>query len=221
MISKFSEIEELFKELDKAISQKVRVYAIGGAVLLKQGLKDVTKDIDLIVDTKEEFIEFQKGLRKIDFKPQIPGQEYKHMNLSQIFERGSFRIDVFHKTVCGRFSLSDGMMKRAESVINLDSLNLSFCSNEDVFLFKTMTERDGDITDCIQIARRAEPDWKVILEELKSQMQDSKQDVWITWVGERFDILEDKGLIIPIMGELNKLRENSLMIMKNKIVKSS
>ena len=207
MISEFQEIEELFKELDKVIHKKIKVYAIGGAVLLKQGLKDITKDIDLIVDTKEEFIEFQKALKKIDFNPQIPGQEYKHMNLSQIFVRGSFRIDIFHKKVCGRFSLSERMIKRAESVINLNYLHLFFCSNEDVFLFKTMTERDGDIVDCIKIAKRAEPGWKIILEELQSQMVESKQDVWITWVGERFDLLEEKGLIIPIMNKLNKLRK--------------
>ena len=196
----------MFKELDKVMSEKVRVYAIGGAVLLKQGLKPATKDIDIIVETKKEFITFQKALEKLDFKPQIPGQEYKHMNLSQIFQRESFRIDIFHKEVCGRFSLSDDMIKRAKKVIGLNSLDVFFCSNEDIFLFKTMTEREGDLEDCMKLV---EPGikWGIILQELQNQINQSKQDVWITWVGERFDLLEEKGLIIPIMNKLNKLRK--------------
>ncbi len=49
-------------------------------------------------------------------------------------------------------------------------------------------------------------DWKIIIKELQNQIKQSKQDVWITWVGERLDLLEDKGLEIPIMNEFDKLR---------------
>ena len=127
------------------------------------------------------------------------------MNLSQIFQRKDFRIDLFEKEVCGRFSLSNGMMKRARKAINLDHIEVYLCSNEDVFLFKTMTDRDGDLTDCESIVSAA-VEWNTIIDELKSQINKSKQDVWITWVGERLDILEDRGMVIPIMDELNTLR---------------
>jgi hypothetical protein len=70
-----------------------------------------------------------------------------------------------------------------------------------------MTEREGDLTDCISIATTQDPDWNIILEELKHQIKQTKQDVWITWVGERLDILVERGLNIPIMKEVDNLRE--------------
>lgn len=97
------------------------------------------------------------------------------------------------------------MMERARKVLSLDHIEVYLCSNEDVFLFKTMTDRDGDLTDCESIVSAA-VDWDIIINELKSQIKKSKQDVWITWVGERLDILEDRGMVIPIMDELNTLR---------------
>lgn len=207
MITAFKEIEKLFTELNNSMSKKASVYVIGGATLLMRRMKAATKDIDLVVATKNEFFEIQNALNKLSFTAQTPGKEYAHMNLSRIFQRKDFRVDVFEKEVCGRFSLSEGMMKRAENIIELSYLNVFLCSSEDIFLFKTMTEREGDITDCISIAATQNPGWKVILEELQSQIKQSKQDVWITWVGERLDILAERGMDIPIMSEVDKLRE--------------
>ena len=114
---------------------------------------------------------------------------------------------MFEKEVCGRFSLSENMMKRAEKIIELSRLTVFLCSSEDIFLFKTMTEREGDITDCMSIAATQNPNWTVILEELQNQIKQSKQDVWITWIGERFDLLSERGVDIPIMNEVDRLRE--------------
>ena len=150
-------------------------------------------------------MEFQKALIKLGFNPQIPGKKYSHMNINQIFQKEDFRIDLFEKEVCSKFSLTKEMMQRANTIFNLNNLHVAHCSNEDVFLFKTMTEREGDLDDCMSLIIPG-IDWKIILKELQNQIKQSNQDVWITWVGERLDILEDKGLIIPIMNDLNKLR---------------
>jgi len=147
MINDFKDIEEFFKELDKSMKNTIEIFTIGGAALLRRGMKAATKDIDIIVSTKKEFIELQTALKNIGFQGQILGKEYTHMNLSQIFQRGDFRIDLFEKEVCGKFSLTEEMKIRAEKVINLDHVKVYLCSNEDIFLFKTMTEREGDITD--------------------------------------------------------------------------
>jgi len=205
MITNYDEVEELFKEISKAVEKRIRLFVIGGAVLLKQDLKDATKDIDLVVDTKEEFLELQKALEKLEFKLKIPGKEYEHMNLNQIFQKEDFRIDLFYKEVCGKFSLTEDMMQRANLVLDLEKLKVAHCSNEDIFLFKTMTEREGDLDDCIRLGIPG-LNWKIIIKELQNQIKQSKQDIWITWVGERLDLLEDKGLEIPIMNEFDKLR---------------
>ena len=69
-----------------------------------------------------------------------------------------------------------------------------------------MTERNGDLEDCIKLGIPG-INWKIIIKELQNQIKQSNQDVWITWVGERLDLLEDKGLIIPIMNKFDKLRD--------------
>ena len=206
MISEFKQIEKLFKEIDASLRKKVKIFVIGGALLLQQGLKPATKDIDLVIETKEEFMILKNALNSINFTVKIPNIEYKNMNLNQIFIRDDFRIDLFQKEICGRFSISNGMMERAITFIDLEKIKLNFCSNEDIFLFKTMTEREGDLEDCISLAKRGIK-WEIILNELKNQIKKSRQDVWITWVGERLDILEEKGVNIPIMKEINQLRE--------------
>ncbi|MFT4250433.1 MAG: hypothetical protein ACMXYD_03665 [Candidatus Woesearchaeota archaeon] len=70
-----------------------------------------------------------------------------------------------------------------------------------------MTEREGDIQDCIRIAE--EPmEWEVVLEELKNQIRTEEEQVWITWVGERLDILNERGVNIPILNEIHDLVNN-------------
>ena len=124
MISDFKDVEKLFAELDRSLHKKSSIYVIGGAALLKRGLKDATKDIDLVVAARDEFLEIQNALINMGFITKIPGKEYSHMNLSQIFQRKDSRIDLFEKEVCGRFSLSKGMMKRAEKVIGLSNVTV-------------------------------------------------------------------------------------------------
>lgn len=204
MITSFKDIEGLFIGLNSSVRNRVNIYIIGGAALLKRGMKSATKDIDLVVSSRKEFMEVQRALDDMGFIPQVSGKEYSHMNLSQVYQRKDFRIDLFEKKVCRKFSLSEGMIWRAERIMALSKAAVYVCSNEDIFLFKTMTEREGDLADCISIASMQSPDWDIILEEVQSQIRQSGQDVWITWVGERLDILADRGVDIPIIGKIDR-----------------
>ena len=73
-------------------------------------------------------------------------------------------------------------------------------------MFKTFTERQGDIEDCLLLAQK-EIDWNGMLAEIKSQIRASGQKVWITYIGERLNLLEDRNLVIPIMKDIDRLRE--------------
>ncbi len=206
MISNFKELEKLFEEIDRHLLHKVHFFVIGGAMLLYHRLKLVTKDIDMVVNDSREFLAAEETLKKIGFSGKIAEKEYKNMCLSQIFIREDFRIDLFHRTVCKGFVLSPAMQRRADKIIELKHLTVSLCSEEDVFVFKTFTEREGDLEDCIALAKKGLR-WEVILEEIKNQVKISGHDVWITWIGERLDILEERGLNIPVMKQMNELRE--------------
>ena len=47
-ISRKEEINELFEQLGQFLEQRVEALLIGGAVMLELGLKDATKDIDVV-----------------------------------------------------------------------------------------------------------------------------------------------------------------------------
>lgn len=205
MITAFQQILGLFAELDRQLTEKVELFAIGGIVLLSQGLKPATKDIDLVVSSPSEFAALENALLQSNFKGRKPTLEYWHFTLSQIFLREDFRIDLFHRQVCGEFFLSSGMRSRARFIQKWNFLSLFLCSNEDIFLFKGMTEREGDLEDGIALAKTG-LDWKIILAELQHQIKHTGNRVWVTWVGERFDLLQERGLNIPIMPEIDALR---------------
>ena len=207
MISDFKQIEELFEETDQQLTSNINIYIIGGAVLLYQGLKPATKDIDAILPNKESYSTLLKALTSLGFKRKEPTETYKKMEINVILEKGDFRFDLFLQKVFKKISLTNEMKNRAINILKIKHLNVFLCSNEDIFIFKSMTERKGDLEDCITLAKRG-INWDIILKEIQSQIKHSGEDVWITWIGERVDILEDEGINIPIMKEINELRDN-------------
>ena len=122
MMSKFNDLEELFREIDARLKEKVRFYLIGGAVMLHHGMKTLTKDVDVIVDSHEEFKATENLLKEMGFESKIPSKEYRNFDLSQIFVREDARIDLFQKSVCKGFILSKNMMKRSETLVMLNNL---------------------------------------------------------------------------------------------------
>ena len=73
-------------------------------------------------------------------------------------------------------------------------------------MFKTMTHREGDLADCVNMSTKP-LNWNAILSEIKYQIKESKQDIWVTWIMERMDILEDRNVDIPILEDIRKLSE--------------
>lgn len=206
MISEFKQIEELFKEIDKKLTNKVNVYIIGGAVLLFEGLKPATKDIDLIINNEIEFKIFNESLVLINFKEEKPSDVYNKMELSAIMVREDYRIDAFLKKVCKKFALSNDMIKRSEEILKLKNISLNKCSNEDIFLFKSMTDRPGDLEDCIELVKKG-LNWIEIKNEIINQIKVNGKDVWITWFGQTLDELINRGLTIPIIKDIDKMRD--------------
>ena len=219
MISQYKQIEDLFKEVDKHLTTRIHLYTIGGVVLLYYGLKPLTKDIDIIMINKDEFTNFHHALTSMQFQSTLPTGPYKKMNLGKILVRKDFRIDLFYQTVCKKFFLSKNMQRRAKRVQKLDHIDVFLCSNEDIFVFKTFTERKGDLDDCISLVKRGLR-WNIILAELEHQVQTSGESVWITWIGKRLDVLEERGINIPIMKEINKLRDVYFDNLEKNIIKN-
>ena len=78
------------------------------------------------------------------------------------------RVDVFVGTICDKLVLSQGMKSRAEFIGDYGKMSLHLCSREDIFLLKSVTERDKDLDDLVLLYRRG-IDEGIILEECRAQ----------------------------------------------------
>ena len=175
--------------------------------MMKHRLKARTKDIDIVVRTDEEYDAVLDAFASLGFASDIPSGPYGRLSIPGILTRGALRVDLFCREVCGKFSLSDGMALRAsDEKAGLDRISLKVCSPNDVFLFKTMTERDGDEDDCARIIREFKLNWPMVLDEAVKQSETGRS-VWITWIAARLEYFADKKLEIPILGEIVRLAD--------------
>jgi hypothetical protein len=207
MINEFEQIRSLFTEISQFTEEDVNVYLIGGGALTYHKSKNLTKDIDIVVNSEKEFDSILRSLMRTGFASMLPDHtSYSRLAISQIFIRDEFRIDMFCRTVCNRFSLSEGMMKRAKTVGKFGTIVLHVCSIEDILLFKCMTERKGDMDDCVRINHEHLVNWGIVLNEAQEQSKIG-QDVWITWITVRLEDLEDTGIRVTIMKEMRNLSD--------------
>jgi hypothetical protein len=207
MISTFQKINELFEEINALLSKPIKIYIIGGAALLHFQLKPSTKDVDLIVKSKDDFNELKRVLVSVGFTSKQLTNQYKHLALDNQLVKGDFLLDIFASKVCGKLSLTDAMILRSIEYKKYGNLEVYFCSVEDILIFKTITDRDGDIDDCIAIAKR-EINWDLILAEILDQIKISKEEIWVTLFNERLLLLESKGVNIPILKKIEQLTDD-------------
>lgn len=84
-------------------------------------------------------------------------------------------------------------------------MTLSILSLEDIFVFKSITQREGDIEDSSEIVKKG-IDWNIILKEITGQINHSNIEVWITFLNERLDVLDERYSIkSPIKKQTQKL----------------
>ncbi len=163
---------ELTDELAKSAKGSVTLYMFGGEAMRIRGLKRATKDVDLVVKEAEEFVSLRNALTSMGYRPlgedEISEADRK-LDPSGIFVKNGYpRVDLFVRRICNAFLLSDSMRKRCEAK---ERGNLALCilSNEDVFLLKSITDREGDLYDMIELAKTRGFDWRIVLDELHNQ----------------------------------------------------
>lgn len=175
------------------------------------GLKYFTKDMDLVVRTEQEYNSCVEAMKRMGFRSIRPGAGYSRMNLSDMLEReDGYRIDIFNDRVCGKLRLSEGMVSRSKERVRHEGVILSSCSMEDILIFKSITEREGDLQDCKAIITGTMVDWMIFLKELEEQIS-TGEDVWITWVAYRLWILrEEARLSIPVLDKIIEMADDYL-----------
>ncbi|MBR4686256.1 MAG: hypothetical protein IKP04_07000 [Candidatus Methanomethylophilaceae archaeon] len=188
VISNIDDIEKMIMEIDKVLDRTVDIYIIGGGAMMYLNTKKSTKDIDLVVSTREEYEALTLALKTIGFKSDRPTPGMERTTLSDMLSRGDFRIDVFEKKICGMLQLSENMKKRSSLRLSLENTRFFSCTYEDIFLLKSVTEREHDLEDSNNLIVNHLFDWNILISEIKNQMKNGNAQ-WITFTTERMVII--------------------------------
>ena len=159
------------EQLGATLETDVDAYLLGGGNLILRGLKDSTKDLDIVVEDSDDFLALGEALRESGYEERTSLEAaYEQLEPAVVFENeGSPRYDIFVETVAGALQLTGAMKDRADRTFEYGNLRLHLLSLTDIFLFKSITEREGDFEDVALIARQASVDWRELLEEIRRQ----------------------------------------------------
>jgi len=167
-------LKQEFDKLNSKTKLPLTLFLIGGGAMAFYGLKDATKDIDIILTSTDDLGNLKTTLEVIGYKepePVLITRAYNNMQTSSILEnQAGFRWDLFINKVCNALTLSAAMKQRANQLYKGDRLTVSITSKEDVFLFKGITEREADLDD-MRILAESGLDWNVINQECQSQSE--------------------------------------------------
>jgi hypothetical protein len=165
----------LLKEFDKLASRirkPITLFIIGGGGLAFYGLKETTKDIDIVLQNSDEPEILTEALRSLTYSspsPNIITRAYRKMQANIILENeDGFRWDIFHQQVCNALALSNELKSRATELYENGFLKALLASKEDIFLFKGITEREADLDD-MRLLAESGPNWNTIYEECQNQ----------------------------------------------------
>lgn len=205
MFSK-EELDELLVNVGSKIVKSMKIYMIGGCALSFKELKPATKDIDIIVTKKEDFNTFNQSMKENGFVSISDRESEFYATALAVYEKEESSIDVFLKQVGKMLVFSDNMIKRAEKYKEYGNLIVYLVSNEDIFLFKAMTLREGDIFDCDRIMKEG-IDYNIIYDEIVEQSKAGNK--WFFWLYESLSRLQNhNGIQIPIKRKVFTLIKN-------------
>ena len=216
------EMEGLMTRLSESLESPVDLYMIGGGSMMYLGRKLFTKDMDMVVTSRREYDAIFGALTRMGFRSVRPGDGYGRMNLSSILEDDDgHRVDLCESRVCGKLRFSEAMAGRSVERFSKGGLRLCTCAPEDILIFKSITEREGDAADCESILRATRIDWDAVLREVTDQVEDG-EDVRITWIADGFYALAERtGYEIPILKELLRMADSFLERWERELLEAS
>lgn len=166
---------DLFRDIGQKLAEKTEAYLLGGENMRLKNLKPRTKDCDLVVSDETDFLAIVDALKSMGYesanKSRLSADDAR-INASDILEhRTRSRIDIFKQVVARKLALSEGMKKRAKLETH-GNLILGILANEDVFLLKGVTLREGDIQDMARLAQSPGFNWQIVWDEMERQEKD-------------------------------------------------
>lgn len=200
-------IEDEFQQIADSLSDPLTVSLIGGGAMSFHNLKGATKDIDLVVTGGDAYGQLWTVLMDFGYtEVQALDPDYQALGATSCVENvDGCRLDIFNQQVANKLILTDKMDDRSEAFLAMDPLTVRLVSNEDIFLFKLIAGRDGDIED-MNVLVQAGLDFDVVQSELERQIDRLGDDQFVTFANEALlDLDERYGVTTPIEDRIQAL----------------
>ena len=153
------------------VKKQLGIYLIGGCAMSLRGLKESTKDIDIVFRNENDYEEFCNALFGAQFIEQtVISREHTALKATKMFEnRDGMHLDLFVRHVLGKLRLSRTMVARAQMYKRHGKMTVFLLSPEDVFLFKSVASesRKRDLPD--MLALYPSVDWTNAEKEIITQ----------------------------------------------------
>jgi len=164
--------KNLLIEIGNRLRKETIIYAIGGTAMMFLGLKESTKDIDLVFTNEIDRKNFKEIAQSLGYHDLDSVLVYGVRNNRPIMiNLGDSRLDLFLTDVID-FTFSHTMQKRAEQTHRFGkNLILKIADKHDIILMKCATNRARDEEDIVNIVKNSDVNWVTLIEEAKVQVE--------------------------------------------------
>ena len=206
------EQEDLFKAIGDQLNERTECLLIGGSAMMYYGVKETTKDIDLVFLEEEQRKSVINILLNLGYKTREIKTLYKRKeNIPILMEFKDSRLDIFLKKVIS-FNITSQVIERIKKVYEYNKFIIKIVSQEDIILMKCATERAGDRIDAKELINNYSIDWDIIINESLNQTKFKELLYPLSLYDFLKELKEDLKADIPneILNKIEKIAENKL-----------
>ena len=206
------EQEDLFKAIGDQLNERTECLLIGGSAMMYYGVKETTKDIDLVFLEEEQRKSVINILLNLGYKTREIKTLYKRKeNIPILMEFKDSRLDIFLKKVIS-FNITSQVIERIKKVYEYNKFIIKIVSQEDIILMKCATEMAGDRIDAKELINNYNIDWNVIINESLNQTKFKELLYPLSLYDFLKELKEDLKADIPneILNKIEKIAENKL-----------
>lgn len=206
-------IDTELEKLNAALPGRTRIFIAGGAAMAFYGLKEATKDIDVVVEKRTQLRALVSALRTMGYKrPKGSlGTTYTKMRANAILENtDGFRWDIFERVIAGKLSLSRSMISRSRTLYDKTKLHVRSLSNEDILLLKSVTGRELDLDD-MRIVAESGINWNYVKTECQAQASRTGR-IWEDALCQQLiELRERMGITAPIEKSICAIADQKIL----------
>jgi len=210
---------KFFKFIGEELKEKVECYVIGGSAMMFYDAKENTKDVDLVFMNGEDrnlVIDVLEKMGFVDKRKLIKIFRYekfvKKNKPIMMVGKEEERFDLFLKEIIC-FKMSDSIIDRVYESHEFSNLIVKVVSPEDIILLKCATERAKDREDALELVKKFDIKWDIVIEESKHQTKLEEYLFPVFLFDFLYELKEDLKAEVPkdVIMKIRKISEELLI----------